>query len=207
MAARNNSTNQRHSQPRPANAGVVAAQPATNAAVMDDPFANAHVFQVVEDSTLPDDTIVAMDPEHPEGAAGFNVGQGEMISEDEMDALLRRMGWVKANEVAAPPVMAVPQRPVGIEFWNPIFPNEELVLRPAGPKGQDYDPVTEATVKFMGGYFLATEDWQVSAIRTHLNGRAFEADIRDDAPDIICEKCGWTTRSSRAFQLHRAQES
>lgn len=206
MVTKNNSTSQRNSKPRPANAGVVAAKPATNAAIMDDPFANAHVFEVIADPAIPDDTIIATDSEYPQGALGMTT-QGDVISETEMDALLRRMGWIKANETAAPPVMVAPQRPAGIEFWNPIFPNEELVLRPKGPKGLDYDPVTEATVKFMGGYFLATEDWQADAIRTHLNGRAFEADIRDDAPDIICEKCGWTTRSSRAFQLHRAQES
>lgn len=194
MCAQRSST-PRHTQIRPKNAGVVAEKPQGTAAVMDDPFANAALeapVEIIEDDRIPEGTIVAMD--------------SEQISESEMDALLRRMGWIKANEASAP-VMAPPSKPDGVEFWNPYFINEELVLRTPGPKGLDYDPATEVTIKFMGGYFLATQDWQVEAIEKHIPDRAFRADILENAPDIVCEKCGWTTRSSRAFAAHRAQES
>lgn len=94
-----------------------------------------------------------------------------------------------------------------VEYWNAKWPNEILIGRQPGPKHQDYDAAAEPTVQFFGGYFLATEPWQAELIDTYAKDRAFKADILPGEEDIRCDKCGWATRSSRAYRHHVAQES
>ena len=94
-----------------------------------------------------------------------------------------------------------------VEYWNAVRPNEVLVARSSGPKGQGYDAAADPTVTFFAGYFLATEPWQVEMIETFAGDRAFRSDIGESAPPIRCDKCGWETRSSQAFRHHVAQES
>ena len=96
---------------------------------------------------------------------------------------------------------------VPVEYWNAVWPNEQLVKRDPGPMGKDYDPVYEKSVSFLAGYFRATEPWQVELIENNARDRAFKADLRDDEAPMRCAKCGWETRSSRAFMHHTAQES
>lgn len=91
-----------------------------------------------------------------------------------------------------------------VEFWNAKFPNEMLIVRTPGPAEKGHDAAADPSITFLGGYFRATEPWQVQAIDTFASGRAFRADM---SGPIRCQKCGWETRSSKAFAYHVAQES
>lgn len=86
-----------------------------------------------------------------------------------------------------------------VEFWNPVYPNERLVLHTQG-----MDPASAPVIGFVAGYFRATTPWQVSAIESNLEGRAFRGDAKTE---MTCRKCGWITRSSEAFNYHMDQHS
>ena len=94
-----------------------------------------------------------------------------------------------------------------VEYWNAVWPNEELIARTPGPMDKNHDPAADRRVNFLAGYFRATEPWQVELIETYARDRAFKADVFEPADPMRCEKCGWETRSSRSFMHHRAQES
>lgn len=91
-----------------------------------------------------------------------------------------------------------------VEYWNPKWPNEILVVRPAGRADLNHDGAADPIISFMGGYFRATEQWQIDAIDTFASDRAFRSDVPEP---IRCQKCGWETHSTRAFAYHAAQES
>lgn len=84
-----------------------------------------------------------------------------------------------------------------VEFWNPVYPNENLTLHVAGT-----DPAAAPVIAFAAGYFRATEPWQVEAIEKNLSNRVFRA---DGSNDLICSRCGWTTKSVEAFNYHSGQ--
>lgn len=89
-----------------------------------------------------------------------------------------------------------------VEFWNAVFPNEDIVVRPAGKL--ESDPAANPRIKFLGGYFRATEEWQVEAIEKAAAGRAHRA----DSPEPwVCEKCGWQSKSQKAFSHHVRQHA
>lgn len=94
-----------------------------------------------------------------------------------------------------------------IEYWNAERPNEMLVARTPGPKPQNYDAAADLSIKFFAGFFLAKEPWEAELIDTYASDRAFRSDILPPSEPMRCDKCGWETRSSRAYQYHRAQES
>lgn len=58
-------------------------------------------------------------------------------------------------------------------------------------------------VKFLGGYFRATEQWQVDLIEQNAGARTYRADAKKE---MICPKCGWITKSTEAYQRHLAEE-
>lgn len=86
-----------------------------------------------------------------------------------------------------------------VEFWNAEFPNQKLIVREPGRRAPDHDPAFDPTIKFMGGYFRATEPWQVDVIERELAGVAYRADSPNE---WTCHKCGWVTKSQKAFQHH-----
>jgi len=84
-----------------------------------------------------------------------------------------------------------------VEFWNAVWPNEDIVVREPGRITSD--PAANPRVKFLAGYFRATEPWQVEVIESVAKGRAHRA----DAPKpFVCKTCGWQSRSQDAFAYH-----
>lgn len=81
-----------------------------------------------------------------------------------------------------------------VEFWNPTYPNEIVRVR-----DKDTDPAAAKVIQFLGGYFRATEPWQVEAIEKYLGPRAYRSDAN---VDLECPRCGWVTRSQGAFKQH-----
>lgn len=91
-----------------------------------------------------------------------------------------------------------------VEFYNATFPNQLLIGRSAESDDRAKDP----TVKFLAGYFRATEPWQVEMIE---RGCVDESGIpyahRADSPEQTCPKCGWVCRSTKAFTYHIQQHA
>lgn len=76
-----------------------------------------------------------------------------------------------------------------VEFWNALFPNEEIRI----PTGKDR--AADKIVKFFAGRFTATEQWQVDAIEKHAKHAK-----RADSPTEFITEGGWTTRNSEIFK-------
>lgn len=86
-----------------------------------------------------------------------------------------------------------------VEFWNPVYPNETFVA-----DGEEPDSALRRRFQFVGGYFRATEDWQVELLNNHGGDRVFRA---DSTKEITCPRCGWITKSVMAFQRHAIEEN
>lgn len=92
-----------------------------------------------------------------------------------------------------------------VEFWNAVNPNQRIVVRdPEAARQKNYDPAGERQLRFLAGYFRATEPWQVEVIERELAGIAHRA---DSPTEWICQKCGWGTKSQKAFSHHIAQHA
>ena len=85
-----------------------------------------------------------------------------------------------------------------VEYWNPVFPNENIVL-----DGEEPDSASRRRVRFVAGYFRATKQWEAQAIEEFASDRAYKADT---SSEMICPKCGWITKSTAAYQRHIAEE-
>jgi hypothetical protein len=85
-----------------------------------------------------------------------------------------------------------------VEFWNPMRPNETIVL-----DGDETDSAMRRRIKFAGGYFRATKAWEADAIRQYAGGRVYTRDVKND---LVCPRCGWVTGSSEAYQRHIEEE-
>lgn len=91
-----------------------------------------------------------------------------------------------------------------VEYWNAVFPNEDIVVRPKGRIPEDYDPAGDRRIKFLAGYYRATEPWMVEVIERECKGRAHRA----DSPEPwVCETCGWQSKSQKAFSHHQKQHA
>lgn len=91
-----------------------------------------------------------------------------------------------------------------VEFWNAVFPNEHIVIREAGRLPEGHDGAADPRIKFLAGYYRATEPWQVEVIEKTCKDRAFRADSPED---WRCEKCGWISKSQKAFAYHIKQHA
>ena len=77
-------------------------------------------------------------------------------------------------------------------FYNSRFPFETVV------DPNDTNRKDPRQISFVGGQFIATQQWQVDLLRQKNN--VFEADT--DADLDPCPDCGYRTRSIRDFQNH-----
>jgi hypothetical protein len=91
-----------------------------------------------------------------------------------------------------------------VEYWNAVNPNQHLRVRKPGPLAPDHDPAADPEIRFLAGYYRATEPWEVAVIDRELAGVAHRA---DSPSEWTCQKCGWVTRSQKAFAHHIAQHS
>lgn len=78
-----------------------------------------------------------------------------------------------------------------VEFWNAVYPNEEIRVPKKGTKDRAADEV----VRFFGGYFKATTQRQVEMIEQYCRHAH-----RADSPNSFVTSGGWSTKSSEAFK-------
>jgi hypothetical protein len=91
-----------------------------------------------------------------------------------------------------------------VEYWNAVNPNQHIRVRQHGPLPVNHDPAADPEIKFLAGYYRATQPWEVEVIERTLPGIAHRA---DSPSEWTCQKCGWVTRSQKAFTHHIAQHS
>jgi hypothetical protein len=119
---------------------------------------------------------------------------------DAKGRLLPKDGYVLPEEVGLAPDLPVTQPEfTPVEYWNPDAPNQLIRVRAPGPMAPGYDAAYDPVIRFMGGYFRATEPWQVEVIENTKGVVAFRA---DSPSDFTCHQCGWVTKSQQAFQRH-----
>lgn len=83
-----------------------------------------------------------------------------------------------------------------VEFYNAHFPNQVLVDGADRPN----DPESSRRIKFIAGYFRATEPWQVALIEQGCRDRSGNPYAHPaDMPEQTHPKTGWVCKSSRAY--------
>lgn len=85
-----------------------------------------------------------------------------------------------------------------IYFYNSRYPFERVVDPVQANDPKKY-PRPRA-IDFVGGQFIATQQWQVDLLRKKKN--VYEADVDSDDRIDPCVECGYRTRSFRDFQNH-----
>lgn len=78
-----------------------------------------------------------------------------------------------------------------VEFWNAVYPNEQIRVPRKGTKDRAADEI----VQFFAGYRKANTPREVEIIETYCRHAH-----RADSPIEFKTESGWTTKSSEAFK-------
>jgi hypothetical protein len=92
-----------------------------------------------------------------------------------------------------------------VEYWNPVYPNEQIVIRPR-KIDKDHDGAMDPTIQFVAGYFRATMPEQVTVLEgdPQISARIYKASSGNEE-NFRCDKCGWLTKSVAAMNYHMQQ--
>jgi hypothetical protein len=117
------------------------------------------------------------------------------VTATEMETAIARQDADKAQLAAIPTeLMAPPADPDApfrpIDFYSPRLRSQKIAI----PGGSAYQG---RYVRFVDGHFRARTPEDAETVRRSKSANVFEADMT--AP-LRCDKCGFTTLSSRAWQ-------